>query len=95
MRAALHDNSNLARTTVVWKTKNGSSRERLLLIRSCARLGRAEVVLALLAHSLDSKLLCEELFLDALPGDKSSVSLISYRAHQLYVLLHVLVLVNV
>ncbi|CAM9686853.1 unnamed protein product, partial [Ectocarpus sp. 13 AM-2016] len=70
VRAALRDNSNLARTTVVRKLKNGSSRECLLLIRSCARLGRAEVVLALLAHNLDSdcKTLCKQLLLYALPG---------------------------
>lgn len=74
MMAAFRDDTTLPKTTVVWKNEDGLSRERLILIRSCARLGRAEVVLGLLPFNLDSLLLCEELFLDALRGDKPTVS---------------------
>lgn len=71
--AGFRDDTTLARATVVWKTENGSSRERLLIIRSCARLGRAEVVLELLQHNLRTEALCEDLFLDAVHGDKPTV----------------------
>lgn len=71
--AGFRDNTTLARATVVWKTENGSSRRRLLIIRSCARLGRAEVVLELLHHNLKREALCEDLFLDAVHGDKPTV----------------------
>lgn len=72
--AGFRDDPTLARLTVVWKKGNGSSRERLLFIRSCARLGRAEVVLELLQHILRTEVLCEDLFLDAVHGDKPTVS---------------------
>lgn len=74
MMAAFRDDTTLPRTMVVWKKADGLSRERLTLIRSCARLGRAEIVLGLLQFNLDSSLLFEELFLDALRGDKATVS---------------------
>lgn len=73
-RAGFREDTTLARATVVWKRGNGSSRERLPIIRSCARLGRAEVVLELLQHNLRTEALCEDLFLDAVHGDKPTVS---------------------
>ena len=72
--AAFRDDATLARATVVWKKGNGSARERLLLIRSCARLGRQDMVLGLLPHNLDTEVLCEDLFLDAVRSDKPTVS---------------------
>lgn len=69
--AAFREDATLARATIVWKKGNGSSRERLLLIRSCARLGRAEMVLGLLVHN---KMLFDELFLDAIRDDRATVS---------------------
>lgn len=72
--AGFRDDTTLARATVVWKKGNGSSRQRLPLIRSCARLGRAEVVLELLLQNLRTEELCEDLFLDAVHGDKPTVS---------------------
>jgi len=67
------DDSTLARAMVVWKKRNGSARERLLLVRSCARLGREDMVLGLLFHNLGTNLLCEDLFLDAIRSDKPTV----------------------
>lgn len=72
--AGFRDDVTLARATVVWKKGNGSGRERLLLVRSCARLGRAEMVLELLQHNPRTELLCEQIFLDAVYGNKASVS---------------------
>lgn len=69
--AAFRYDVALARATVVWKKGSGSRRERVLLIRSCARLGRAEMVLGLLLHN---KALVEDLFLDAIRDDRSTVS---------------------
>lgn len=73
------DESTLARAMVVWKKGNGSARERLPLIRSCARLGKEDMVLELLLHNMDTKFLCEELFLDAIRSDKPTV-----RQHAIY-----------
>lgn len=72
--AAFRDDATLARTTIVWKKGNGSSRERTLLIRSCARLGRAEMVLGLLLHNT---MLFEDLFLDAIRDDRPAVSVVA------------------
>lgn len=67
------EDGNLARTIVVWKHDKGSARERLPLIRGCARLGQTELVLALLVHNLDT-LLHEEVVLDAIRSDRATVS---------------------
>lgn len=83
--AAFRDDAALARATVVWKKGNGSSRERLLLIRSCARLGRTEMVLGLLLHNVDNnKMLVEDLFLDAIRGDRATVSFIHISVYDIY-----------
>lgn len=70
------ENAHLAATAVVWKHNNCSDveRERLPLVRSCARLGKAAIVTALVEHNLDSAAQCEEVILDAVRGDKSKVS---------------------
>lgn len=61
--AGFRGDTTLARATVVWKKGNGS------------RLGRAEVVLELLQHNPMTESLCEDLFLDAIHGDKHTVRL--------------------